>query len=686
MYKVVLPVACLLLLSTAACAQGPVVTGLQPGRNAVAAPRTAPVSITLSQAIASGSAGTVQVHSGRAGGRKAGTFSASGNTVVFAPTTPFLPGETVQVTVPATVQNAAGGGAAPYCYQFTTGVDGFGGGTFAPPASSPGLVPVATGPEALAVGDVDGDGDLDMLVGTGGGVVSVRLNSGLNSGTFMPSGTSPDFSPSTSPGPVRLALGDIDGDTDLDLLAASASGSLSIRLNSGVNSGVFVPSSQGAVAVGGFALGLALGDVDGDGDLDALTANSGSGTVSIRRNDGLNSGIFVAPASGAEVFIGTSPSQVLLGDIDGDGDLDLVAICAGNTSLASVRLNSGLNSGTFVAPASNANFSLGAFTNKATLGDINNDGYPDLVVSKGTMTGSVDTWLNGGGNGFVASQSISVSRQPLDIALGDVDGDGDLDMLIGNDNSTGAVTLRLNGGLGSGLFLEPVFAPEPAVGASFPWAVALGDVDGDGNLDLLTANNNNSGSGSGGGTGTVSVRLNQLSSLRTTLAPSTGTVGTTVMLRGTDVTGATAVSFNGTPVPAGSFSIVSPTLLQAVVPAGATAGPVTITTPRGILTSNTRFVTSGALAAATAHPAAGLLVYPSPGPGQFTVVVPPVAGAATVQLTLLNMLGQPVRHQQAGLPASGAQVSLDGSQLPAGAYLLRLQAGPHTETRRLIVY
>ena len=685
MPKSVLPAACLLLLSAAAHAQGPVVTGLQPGRSAVAAPRTAPVSITLSQAIAPGAAGTVQVHSVRAGGRKAGTLSASGSTVGFAPATPFLPGETVQVTVPATVQNAGGVGAVPYCYQFTTAVDGFGGGTFAPPASNPSLVSVATGPASLVLGDVDGDGDLDMLVGTVAGVVSVRLNSGLNTGNFVPSGTNPDFSLNGSPGLPRLALGDIDGDTDLDLLATSASGNLTIRLNSGVNSGLFVPSSQGTVAVGSVALGLALGDVDGDGDLDALTANAGSNTVSSRRNNGVNSAVFVAPASGAEVFVGTSPGQVLLGDIDGDGDLDLVAICAGNTNVASVRLNSSLNSGTFVAPATNADFSLGTFSNKATLGDINNDGYPDLVVSKGTITGSVDTWLNNGGNGFVASQSMSVSRQPLDIALGDVDGDGDLDMLIGNDNSTGTVTLRLNGSLGSGLFLEPIFTPEPTVGANFPWAVALGDVDGDGNLDLVTANNNNSGSGSGGGTGTVSVQLNQLSSLRTTLAPASGPVGTAVMLRGTDVTGASAVSFNGTPVPAGGFSVVSPTLLRAVVPSGATAGPVTITTPRGILTSNTRFVPGGALAAAPARPTADLLVYPNPGHGQFTVVVPPVAGGTSAQLTLLNMLGQTVK-QQTGLPATGIQIKLDGSLLPAGAYLLRLQAGPNTATRRLIVY
>ncbi|MBF9236107.1 VCBS repeat-containing protein [Hymenobacter sp. BT683] len=658
---------------------------MQPGRSAVAAPRTAPVSITLSQAVASVSAGTVEVHSVRAGGRKAGTFSANGSTIVFAPTTPFLPGETVQVTVPATVQSTGGIAAIPYCYQFTTGVDGFGGGTFAPPAAKPSLVPVATGPSSLVLGDVDGDGDLDLLVGTGENVVSVRLNSGLNSGNFVSASQSADFPLGSSPGLVRLALGDIDGDTDLDLLATLVNGSLAIRLNNGVNSGFFVPPNQASVSVGSVPVGLALGDIDGDGDLDVLTANAGSNTVSIRRNDGVNSGVFWVGANSAEVSVGTVPSQVLLGDIDGDGDLDLVAICAGNTNVASVRLNSGLNSGTFGAPTANADFSLGAFTRNATLGDINNDGYPDLVVSKGGATDGVDTWLNNMGNGFSAFQSMGVSRHPLDIALGDVDGDGDLDMLIGNDNNTATVTLRLNAGLGSGIFVEPVFTAEPGVGASFPWAVALGDVDGDGTLDLITANNNNSGSGSGGGSGTVSVRLNQLSSLHTALNPASGSIGAAILLRGTDVTRASAVSFNGTPVPAGDFSVVSPTLLRVRVPGGATSGPVTITTPQGILTSSTQFIVSSALATAPQRPTAGLLVYPSPSHGRLTVVVPPVAGVATAHITLLNMLGQTMQQRQVSLPAGGAQVNLDGSQLSAGIYVVRLQAGVHTETRHVVI-
>jgi len=65
-----------------------------------------------------------------------------------------------------------------------------------------------------------------------------------------------------------------------------------------------------------------------------------------------------------------------------------------------------------------------------------------------------------------------------------------------------------------------------------------------------------------------------------------GKVGSTVQIFGQGFTGATAVSFNGTPAP---FSVVSDTFLTAVVPAGAATGPVVVTTPSGTLTSNVRF-------------------------------------------------------------------------------------------------
>ena len=176
MKKILLPTAVFLTVCRAVSGQALTITNLVPGRGAVGVLRSAPVSITFSQAIDPATANAVQVNSVRGGGKKVGTYSTNGNTVTFAPTTAFLPGETVQVTVPATVRGTTGGSTAPQCYEFTTAVGSFSGGAFAAPITASTLVSVDYGPRSVVLGDIDGDGDLDMLVGTGTGAVSVRLN------------------------------------------------------------------------------------------------------------------------------------------------------------------------------------------------------------------------------------------------------------------------------------------------------------------------------------------------------------------------------------------------------------------------------------------------------------------------------------------------------------------------------
>jgi hypothetical protein len=79
-------------------------------------------------------------------------------------------------------------------------------------------------------------------------------------------------------------------------------------------------------------------------------------------------------------------------------------------------------------------------------------------------------------------------------------------------------------------------------------------------------------------------------------------------------------------------------------------------------------------------------IYPNPAHGSFTVTIPPVAGATQVQAELLNSLGQVVRQHAAALPPAGAQLQMTTAELPAGVYVLRLQAGPATRTKQIVVY
>ncbi len=161
----------------------------------------------------------------------------------------------------------------------------------------------------------DGDGDLDALVvGLLDRPESVWRNDGTGGFALHPA--APSFGGGNS---TDAALGDLDGDGDLDAVVANALAPTTVWLNDGT--GAFTPHPS----VPAFGLGLStdvtLGDLDGDGDLDAIVANAGGLPETVCLNDG--SGGF-APHPGADSFGGGNSGAVGLGDLDGDGDLDVV--------------------------------------------------------------------------------------------------------------------------------------------------------------------------------------------------------------------------------------------------------------------------------------------------------------------------------------------------------------------------
>ncbi|MHA0043630.1 FG-GAP-like repeat-containing protein [Deinococcus sp. PEB2-63] len=375
----------------------------------------------------------------------------------------YFPGEEVEVSLTA----ALGGSGVPQVFRYRAAA-GVGPGTF----SGTQNVGVGTQPRNVTVGDVDGDGDLDLLTPYGTlGRVAVRVNDG--SGMF--SGTQ---NVGVGSRPFSVAVGDVDGDGDLDLLTANESGNnVSVRMNDG--SGTF--SGTQDVSVGTTPRSVAVGDVDGDGDLDFLAANVNSGNVSVRVNDG--SGNF----SGTQnVSVGDGPFSVAVGDVDGDGDLDLLTANDGRNDV-SVRMNDG--SGTF---SGTQDVSVGTTPRSVAVGDVDGDGDLDLL-STNLGSDNVSVRLNDGSGNFSGTQNVSVGDGPFGVAVGDVDGDGDLDLLTANANGSD-VSVRVNDGSGTFSGAQTV-----SVGTN-PQSVAVGDVDGDGDLDLLSTNVNST---------TVSVRLNR---------------------------------------------------------------------------------------------------------------------------------------------------------------------------------
>jgi hypothetical protein len=314
--------------------------------------------------------------------------------------------------------------------------------------------------DSVKFGDVDGDGDLDMVIANYCQGDRVYLNDG--SGNYTDSGQTLD--PSSS---VSVALGDVDGDGDLDMVVANDNSEANtVWLNDGA--GTFTDTGQ---ALGlNSSMSVALGDVDKDGDLDMVVAtNNGGNTV------WLNDGTGTFTDSGQS--LGTRASfSVALGDVDGDGDLDMVVANNGGGQVNRVWLNDG--AGTFT----NSGQSLGSGSSTSVaLGDVDGDGDLDMVVAN-TSSEANTVWFNDGSGKFTDSGQSLGSSSSSSVTLGDVDGDGDLDMVVANDGGGQANTVWLNDG--SGTFTDS----GQTLGSSQSRGIALGDVDGDGDLDMAVAN------------------------------------------------------------------------------------------------------------------------------------------------------------------------------------------------------
>lgn len=275
----------------------------------------------------------------------------------------------------------------------------------------------------------------------------------------------------TGKGPQSIAIGDLNADSIPDLVVAHSKG---VSVLFGGGAGNF--RAEATVFTGGTKpTGVVIGQFDGDADLDIAVTHAGSGTVAILLNEGASG--FSDPA----LFkVGKGVNALRAARIDGDSTLDLVV--ANASGKVGVLLSNG--DGTF----EDAKFFAtgGKGTRDLAIADFNGDGKADIAAAN--KTGNNIGVLIGIGDGtFGAAQKIKTANGPTALATGDFNGDGSADLVV--THAVGRFVSVLLGGGGSptsAQFAAPINMSYP--GRRAPIAVVSADLDKDGDLDLVLAN------------------------------------------------------------------------------------------------------------------------------------------------------------------------------------------------------
>ena len=342
---------------------------------------------------------------------------------------------------------------------------GSGTGSFTAGAS------LATGQPVWAVvaGDFDGDGKLDLAVG---GLFQAFVYVGNGNGTFGTSG----FGIPNNDGAFAMMAFDINGDKKLDLITVErdkffSNTTFTVNLNNTTTKGspsFIYPGVHFAAGFQPSAIGFA--DFNHDGRLDAVVTNQGSNTVDI---------FLGGPKSTFDPSVTTAesarqPYNMVTADFNKDGKADLAIAGYGG----GVSVLTGKGTGAFTENV----YTVGNNSLGLVAADLNGDGYPDIAVVNRTDN-TVSILLNEKNGKFPAtSPTYATGHAPVQVAAGNFRLTGHMDLAVANSGDT-AISILPNDGTGKFGTATTLVLPAN----SFPSDVVTGDFNGDKEPDLAVA-------------------------------------------------------------------------------------------------------------------------------------------------------------------------------------------------------
>ena len=368
---------------------------------------------------------------------------------------------------------------------------------------------VGTSPVGVALGDFNGDGHLDMVTanhgdGTTDGTISILL--GIGDGTFATQTQITIPGGALSSAPSAVAVGDFDGDGILDI-AVTDSANNDVMILYGDGQGNFAaPTAATTYATGPNPVALLAIDlnsgsyVSGSPIPDLAVVNQGdgvaAGTVSVLINDttGNRTNIF---ATRVDYPVGVSPKGIAYGDFNGDGRPDLVVTNSTDGTVSVLLQQNDGTTATLGTFAASVPYDTGTAPAGVTVADFNQDAHADLAVAnQGASPGTVSILLGNGDGTFSAHTEYSTGSSPTGVLAADFTGEGNPDLAVTDQADN---TLDILIGNGDGTFNAPISLPT----GNSPVAVVAADLNGDGTNDAVVANESS---------GSVTVTLNTIQS------------------------------------------------------------------------------------------------------------------------------------------------------------------------------